>query len=529
MLRTRTSPRAKKSGESLRLVIPMSLSIAVFVLLISSLAAAQRRDHGPGPNPSPSGPSAAAKDPGPRSGPASAGSFYPTLNANEQALFNQSFARFQEVDSVSGTIESGSGLGPGYNANSCAVCHSQPAIGGSSPGMSSPQNPVPNPQVAQATLDGATNTVPSFITANGPVREARFIAVNPNSMSSALDGGVHDLYTIQGRTDAQGCILAQPNFAQQLAVGNVIFRIPTPTFGLGLVENTPDATLQANLAATASARAQLGIGGSFNTSGNDGTITRFGWKAQNKSLDIFAGEAYNVEMGVSNDNFPNERNAVPGCIFNPTPEDTGNMLNQNTASPNYNTTIGTMSEMSSDVINFATFMRLTAPPTPAPATASTTNGKSLFSQIGCNLCHSTSLTTAAAPYTGMGGVTYAPYSDFALHHMGAGLADGINQGNAGPDQFRTAPLWGLGQRLYFLHDGRTSDLVQAIQAHFFSNNRRCEQASSSAFFYVLTTNSEYGPTSQTTSCNSEANAVINNYNSLTGSQQQDLLNFLRSL
>jgi CxxC motif-containing protein (DUF1111 family) len=527
MLRLRTFPPAGNAFcKPFRFVIPMSTG--ALALLIPLLANAQHRDRGGPPDP-PSSSAPQAKDPGPRAGAAAAGTFYPTLNANEQALFNQAFVRFQEVDSVSGTIESGSGLGPGYNANSCAACHAQPSIGGSSPGLASPQKSIPNPQVALATLDGATNTVPSFITANGPVREARFIAVNPNSMSSPLDGGVHDLYTITGRTDAQGCTLAQPNFAQQLAVGNVIFRIPTPTYGLGLVENTPDATLQSNLAATASARAQLGIGGSFNTSGNDGTITRFGWKAQNKSLMIFAGEAYNVEQGVSNDNFPNERNAVSGCVFNGTPEDTGNMLNENSTSPNFGTTIGTLSEMSSDVINFATFMRMTAPPAPAPATASTANGSNLFTQVGCNLCHSTTLTTALAPYTGMSNITYHPYSDFALHHMGAGLADGINQGGAGPDQFRTAPLWGLGQRLFFLHDGRTSDLVQAIQAHFFSNNRRCEQVSSSEFFFVLSTNSEYGPNSQTTSCNSEANAVINNYNSLTSSQQQDLLNFLRSL
>ena len=65
----------------------------------------------------------------------------------------------------------------------------------------------------------------------------------------------------------------------------------------------------------------------------------------------------------------------------------------------------------------------------------------------------------------MSNVTYHPYSDFAIHHMGSRLSDGINQGAAGPDQFRTAPLWGLGQRLFFLHDGRTADLMQAIQAH----------------------------------------------------------------
>ena len=123
-------------------------------------------------------------------------------------------------------------------------------------------------------------------------------------------------YTITGRTDAVGCDLKQPDFAQQLAADNVIFRIPTPTFGLGLVEATPDSTLQANLAANRQIKRQLGIGGALNTSGNDGTVTRFGWKAQNKSLMVFAGEAYNVEQGVSNEAFGNERAAAAGCVFN---------------------------------------------------------------------------------------------------------------------------------------------------------------------------------------------------------------------
>lgn len=470
-----------------------------------------------------------ARDPGPRTGAAGAGSFYPTLNANEQQFFNQAVARFQEVDSVSGTIEAGIGLGPTFNGNSCAMCHSQPAVGGSSPGLTSPQKPVPNPEVALATLDGATNSVPSFITANGPVREARFVAVDGTNVYSALDGGVHDLYTIQGRTDARGCTLAQPPFATQLSLGNVIFRIPTPVFGLGLVENTPDATLQANLNATQSARNQLGIGGSFNSSGNDGSITRFGWKAQNKSLLIFSGEAYNVEQGVTNEAFPNERNTTAGCVFNATPEDASNIINGNHSSPNFGTTIGTVAEMSSDLVNFAAFMRLSAPPTPAPPNQSITNGSNLFVSTGCSLCHSTSLTTASSQFTGMSKVTYHPYSDFALHHMGAGLADGIIQGGAGVDQFRTAPLWGLGQRLFFLHDGRTSDLVQAIEDHYFSTNYYCEQTSNAALFYVLTTNSIYEPQSSTNICSSEANGVINNFNYLSSSQQQDLLNFLRSL
>jgi len=452
----------------------------------------------------------AQRDPGPRPGPASAGGPYPTLNANEQAFFSQAFLRFQEVDSVSGTIENGSGLGPTFNGNSCAMCHAQPLFGGSSPGLSSPQNPVPNPQVTLATLDGAINTVPAFITANGPVREARFI----RNANGSPDGGVHGLYTIAGRTDAPGCTLAQPNFAQQVAADNVIFRIPTPLFGLGLVENTPDATLQANLAATQSARSRLGIGGVFNTSGNDGTMTRFGWKAQNKSLLMFAGEAYNVEQGVATELFPNERSAAPGCVFNSTPEDYSNMLNGNSNSPNYGTTQGTVSEMSSDIVNFAAFMRLSAPATPAPPTASTVNGSNLFSSIGCALCHSPSLTSGASPYTGMGGVAYQPYSDFALHHMGSGLADGINQGAAGPDQFRTAPLWGVGQRLFFLHDGRTADLLQAITEHGDPSSCQSQRA-------------RWGETEQ--GCGSEADAVIRNFKALSPTQIQDILNFLRSL
>src|ERR1700733_15826937 len=124
---------------------------------------------------------AQAKDPGPRAGAAAAGSFFPSLNANEQLLFNQSLARFKEVDSVSGTIEAGSGLGPTFNGNSCAMCHAQPVVGGSSPGLKSPQNPIPNPQVALAKLDGASNTVPPFNFASGPVSEARFITHNEPS------------------------------------------------------------------------------------------------------------------------------------------------------------------------------------------------------------------------------------------------------------------------------------------------------------------------------------------------------------
>jgi CxxC motif-containing protein (DUF1111 family) len=89
------------------------------------------------------------------------------------------------------------------------------------------------------------------------------------------------------------------------------------------------------------------------------------------------------------------------------------------------------------------------------------------------------------------------YSDLLVHHMGEGLADGITQGGAGPDEFRTAPLWGVGQRVFFLHDGRTKDLVMAIEAH--------------------------------RSRGSEANMIIDRFNALSIKERQDVINFLRSL
>jgi CxxC motif-containing protein (DUF1111 family) len=442
-------------------------------------------------------------DPGPRAGAPGAGSASPGLTAAELTTFEEGQEDFEEIDSVSGTIEgeAGSGLGPTFNATGCADCHAHPSVGGTSPAL--------NPQIEIATRDGARNPIPSFITADGPVREARFIAVS-NANNAALDGGVHGLFTIRGRSDAPGCNLAPPDFATHVANHNVIFRIPTPVFGLGLVEATTDEALVANLAANSATKASLGIKGRLNTNGNDGTTTRFGWKAQNKSLTIFAGEAYNVEQGVSNEGFTQERSAVPGCVFNAQPEDP---LSTNAGG--------------SDVVNFANFMRLTAPPTPAPLSASAQRGSGLFESVGCVHCHSRNLTTGPqAQIVAFSNVTYHPFSDFAIHHMGSTLADGVNQGAAQPDEFRTAPLWGLGQRLFFLHDGRARNLGAAIAAHVGPGNtcvttQDYQQFNANGMWFQ--------PFVQTQTCAGEANQVIARFDALSATQQQDLLNFLRSL
>src|SRR5256885_3879061 len=240
-----------------KFVAPLSLAAAVASLffqvgMVSSQVAA---------------PMPVAQDPGVRGGVPGAGGPIPGLTGTESAFFTRSRDTFQEVDGVA------QGLGPRMNLDQCSGCHTQPAVGGTSPFV--------NPQVAFAHKDGGTDSVPSFIKANGAVREARFVR-NPDGTA---DGGVHDLFTITGRTGATGCTLAQPDFATQLANNNVIFRIPTPAFGAGLIAQIPDSTNLAHNSSHASPNGALGIRGHANfdatgrtvtgisnNNGNDGTI-----------------------------------------------------------------------------------------------------------------------------------------------------------------------------------------------------------------------------------------------------------------
>src|SRR2546430_8514628 len=393
-----------------------------------------------------------ARDPGVRGGPAGAGAPLAGLTASQQAFFDAGATEFQDTDGLA------EGLGPRFNLDSCGGCHIQPAMGGTSPAT--------NPQIAVATAFGARNTVPSFLTLDGPVREARF----KRHADGTPDGGVHALFVISGRVDPSGdasaCAIKQPNFDRQLANGNVIFRIPTPVFGAGLIEQIPDAAILANQSAGASVKAALGIfgrphrvriSGEPNNNGNDGTIARFGWKAQNKSLLLFSGEAYNVEMGITNELFQTERDETGACQFTRVPN---NVTNVDAAAP---------LEAISAIERFAFFQRFLAAPTPSPDTpggaTSIASGRSLFVYVGCALCHTPALPTRRSRVAALRRSQVNLYSDLLLHDMGVGLADGISQGQAGPREFRTAPLWGLGKRIFLLHDGRTSDLAVAIQAH----------------------------------------------------------------
>lgn len=470
------------------------------------------------------------------------------------------------------------GLGPSFNAISCFQCHSQPAVGGSSPGktkgIQTPGFPNGNPQVGDAPDSTQLSNVSSFISASGPVREARFPKGFAGDSSTFTDpvkaGAVAELFVVTPAIGApSNCQIGQEPFTTEVSNSNIIFRIPIPTFGDGFVENTPDDNLEANLTQDQAIANNpnifnpvLGITGTFNRSGNDQTITRFGWKAQNKSLLMFAGEASNVEMGVTNELFPNERTDGNGqCSPNNEPEDQV-IVPPDPTDPNSRGISklladfgpsGVASDISNDIENFAVFMRLNGAPSqcnwdsplvtnsngtttatckaldstsvtgsqifgsvdPSVSTSFTSPsfsppvaGSTTVSSIGCVLCHSDLLRTTTSQAGSLNNAQFHPFSDFAIHTMDSSLADGVTQGNANGSQFRTAPLWGLGQRLFFMHDGRCSDLLCTINAH-------APNAGTSS--------------SNCTAAMGEACQVIVLFNNLNSTQKEDVLHFLRSL
>ena len=482
----------------------------------------------------------AQKDPGVRGGAPGAGGPVTGLQPNEMELFVEGKARVVQLESVCdgcsdvtigsntgqdpnlATLTNSSGLGSRFNGDQCSVCHQQPAIGGSGgflvPNPQDPPSAFRKPENPMFDLiphrKGGQNYVPSFITRYGPIREVRF----QRQADGTPDGGVHQLFTVVGRSDvgSAGCtaaVLPQPDFEKQFRNGNLSFRIPLQLFGLGLIEAIQDATILNTAASTASLRAGLGIGGIPNRSGNDGTIARFGWKAQNKSLTIFSSEAYNVEMGVTNDLFPTSMDEETDCSYGKNePNDITRVDDTDVRNQAFNNPL----HMLADWLEFAIFMRQLAPPQPVAFSAKALRGQQLFGTgdnpgIGCFLCHTPTMTTGPRHETqALQNVQANLYSDLLIHHMGPGLADNITQGLAKGDMFRTTPLWGIGQRLFFLHDGRTSDLLTAIKAHASDAGGDDGHGGGS-----------YQP--------SEATAVIQKFNSLPASDKQAILEFLRAL
>src|SRR3984893_13776325 len=208
------------------------------------------------------------KDPGVRDDVAAgAGDTYPELLKDPSNPLNKLFASGQAAFVAPEKVDDG--LGPRMNLDSCGGCHAQPNVGGSSPD--------PNPQFSffnaspPRGVNHSTNKLPSFITDKGPTREARFKLFR--YATTGPDGGVHDLFTIAGMEGAENCKIEQPDFEEQLRLNNVIFRIPTPVFGAGLIEQIPDTAILANINQDLGQKEAMGIKKKLNFVISGNTIT----------------------------------------------------------------------------------------------------------------------------------------------------------------------------------------------------------------------------------------------------------------
>lgn len=295
------------------------------------------------------------------------------------------------------------GLGPVFNAASCAVCHAEPTTGGSSA---------------------------TFVTRFGRVGRQGFDPLtNEGGPVIQTEGIVTDSCAVAGETVPPDATI-------------VARRETPPLFGLGLVDAIPDAAIL-RLAA-ANARRHDGISGRPNLV--RGRVGRFGWKAQVATLLEFTAVAYQNEIGITSPTFPDEvapQGGPPVCDLVPDPEDDGTRIDSVTA-----------------------FLLLLAPPARGARTKGLRAGRIAFHRALCARCHVASLRTGQGhPIRALRGIRVPVFSDLLLHDMGPLLADGLSQGDATGTEFRTAPLWGVGGSAPYLHDGRAATLEDAIAAH----------------------------------------------------------------
>ncbi len=358
--------------------------------------------------------------------------------------------KFEGVEQLS------DGLGPLYNAQSCAECHQSPVSGGASQ--------VSELRVGHNGPDGRFRTPDIPIAHGAEVITGRSLvndrAICPNAAFPDKEIQERVLETETIRT----------------------FRLSLNLLGDGFVEAVADQTLvdlskqqcksshgkicgQILYVPVVEAPGQMGVG-------------RFGWKDQHASLLSFAGDAYLNEMGITNRLQPNEVTNLCNTVSEP----------NDTPGP----------DGLSDIDHFARFIRATKAPARDAALASGTaanKGLGLFQKIGCASCHVGTLTTAPAgtkinggTFTipaALGSVTLHPYSDFLMHDVGTG--DGILQATrehyghqvfqqmsgylskqdfeSSRNKIRTAPLWGIRLRPRLMHDGASLTVLDAITRH----------------------------------------------------------------
>lgn len=359
------------------------------------------------------GGSVAAQPPAPPAGP-QFGDPLPGLTQEEHALFVEGKTAFEEVEGAA------DGVGPVFNGVSCAECHASPVTGGGSDILSTRIG---------AVVNGRFDPLERF---GGPTIQT------------------------QGVVGKNGFRFRGEVVPKQATV--VARRRSPPVFGFGLVEAVPDIDLV--LLSVVQHLATPETAGRPNVVRNLRTgfpaVGRFGWKAQIATLTDFAGDAYKDEMGITT---PGWFRSGDGRLIDDenAPQGNAGLLKFNpVASPN--------EPDIEDVILFRNFMRLLAPPPRGPVTLTVRAGEKVFHSIGCANCHVPMLETGSNAVAALDRKEFHPYSDFLLHDMGA-LGDGIEQGTGrGPDM-RTAPLWGLRELPFFLHDGRAATVEDAILQH----------------------------------------------------------------
>ena len=332
----------------------------------------------------------------------------PNLNVDQLAKFQGGKSKFSEIETVA------DGLGPVFNEASCKTCHVGPngAVGGTTQRLET--------RFGRIRADGSFD----------PLAE-----LGGSLLQDHAIGLVNGVNFVPEVVPPQATVVAG--------------RRTTPLFGLGLVDAVPDSTFIA-LALTQAIFAPSTAGTPSvvtNLVNGRQAIGKFGWKAQVANLFVFSADAYLNEMGVTSPLFPNESCPQGNCALlaaNPRPD-----LNDADGA---------------DVEHFFDFMTFLGPPPRGAQGFFTSYGNLIAASIGCLDCHTSSLTTGANAVAALSLVTFAPYSDFLLHDMGA-LGDGITQNRATGRLMRTQPLWGLRTQTRLLHDGRATTIEQAIGAH----------------------------------------------------------------
>jgi len=360
---------------------------------------------------------------------ASAGFDGQTNGTVSQSAMDTAAGIFSEIETPE------KGLGPIFNATSCADCHQNMAVGGGaqttvlraghvSRGEHSRDNYLHDSKRRSDTNGSSgTFTAATAILTNGDTIPDRSL-INQRAICA----------------DAQSHVTAAENISTP--------RLSLSVLGDAFVEAVPDATFLALAKQNGGEAIMVPVLESPNTS----EVGRFGWKNQHASLFSFAGDAYFNEIGITNELFPDEATTTCEPAGVPHPNDVDH-----------------------DLVNLTLFMRATKVPPRGPITAQVNQGQAIFEAIGCATCHVSTLVTAPAGTAIHGGAyvvpaalgskQFHPFGDFLLHDIGTG--DGIQQNGPADTAYkiRTAPLWGLRTRTQLLHDASARTLEEAIQKH----------------------------------------------------------------